>query len=287
MSFLGAGRKGAVAVLAAVVSLGGVGSGMAARGEVSVPGSCKLHPTKVVNPGCADALTDPGFTYPNLVPKVTLAVVNRAWIWNEDTQTFTRGAPELWFDTWAQNLGAVPVDLMADDPDNPETSTVSQCVSWTTDYVCRQRQTAGGFSWHEEHMHFHFNDFAAYALRKVNADGSVDYSDAGLVGVSDKVSFCLLDSQRVQQDSLDVPTYQLCSNRRQGITPGWTDIYTADLPGQNFPLTGIADGRYAIVVDMNTAGNVQESDTTDNRVEAIVDLTVGSDTATIVETRWP
>lgn len=291
--FLRARRGAAVALAVAAVSFGAVDSGVAL--EDVLPGSCKTHPTKVVNPACDDELVKalagdiikPGFTYPNLVPNVTLAMVNRAWIWNEDTQTFSRGAPELWFDTWAQNFGTVPLDVMPDDPDNPATTAVTQCVSWTAEYVCRQRQASGGFSWHEEHTHFHFNDFAAYALRHVNADGSVDYSDAGLVGISDKVSFCLMDSRRVKVDSTSVPTYHTCSNRRQGITPGWTDIYGASLPGQNFPLTGVADGRYAIVVDMNTSGTVRESDLTDNRVEAIIDVTVGTDTATIVETRWP
>lgn len=45
-------------------------------------------------------------------------------------------------------------------------------------------------------------------LRRVGLDGRPDYSSAGLA------------------------TYAACNRIRQGISPGWVDVCTADLPGQ-------------------------------------------------------
>lgn len=278
-------------VLVASGLLLGIGPSAGADDE-PVPRSCKPHTQQVVNPGCVPTLVDTvapaHHTYPNLVPDVSEAFVQQRVTYDEATNTFTFGEYDFLFDTWAKNLGDVPVDLFADEPlGDGATRTVSQCVSWTSPYICRERQAAGGFTWHDEHEHFHFNDFASYQFRRLTSDGAIDYTDAGLLGLSDKVSFCLIDVELVQVEKLAVPTYQTCEDTRQGISPGWADVYVSSLPGQSFSLAGIPDGRYGLVIDMNLAGNVAESDSTDNRVEAIVDISRSSLTAPIVSKSWP
>lgn len=293
-------------LLALVVLAAGLVSvpGPATADNGPLPNSCKPHTTHLVNPGCVpavledvgDLVADAGaaveeatgydITYPDLVPNVTEVLIWRPWIFDEATQRITFGAPVLAFDTHAQNLGDVPVDLLASDLRNPATSTVEQCVAWTTNYVCRERVPAGGFSWHPEHSHFHYNDFAEYQFRKTLADGAIDYSAAGLLNISEKVSFCLMDSQRVRDDAL-LWRYTQCDSTNQGISAGWTDVYGWTLPGQDFPLTGVPDGRYALIVDMNTAGNVLETDATNNRVEVIIDVATNPDSAVIVSVNHP
>lgn len=260
----------------------------------AVPDSCKTHPTKVVNPGCAPAVSEQvdgavadalahETTYPNLVPNVTEVRIYRPLRWNPETQTVFEGPPMLTFDTHSQNFGTVPVDLLADDPENITASTVSQCVSWAPDYVCRERHRVGGFSWHAEHTHFHYQDFASYGLRRLGPDGRPDYSSAGLVGASEKVSFCLMDSTPVADDAVPVPTYAACNPIRQGISPGWADIYTSDLPGQEISIDGLADGSYALVVTMDPADHLFESDDTDNRIEVTVAISGGLRNAEITD----
>lgn len=265
-----------------------------------LPEPCKPHPTHVVNPGCVSALTELAngvvdealshdTTYPDLVPNVTDVSIFHEFRWDPATETFTEGPPRFHFDTYAQNLGTVPLDLAADDPTNTAGSTVSQCVSWKPPYVCRERAQVGGFEWHDEHTHYHYLDFAYYQLRTLTADGSPDWSASGLVGTSDKVSFCLLDSQQVSPDAVPVPTYLTCNPLHQGISPGWSDIYNSGLPGQSMSLAGLPEGRYALVVALNPAGHVRETDSTNNRVVVIVEVSNFDDfipQATIVSRSW-
>src|SRR5687768_2079137 len=108
--------------------------------EGPVPEPCKLHPTHVVNPGCIPALTsdvrDPGITLPNISPDVQHVEIQRPFTFDEDTQTVYEGPLSLLFDGWVQNFGEVPLELVADDPNNP--TTAMQCVSWSN-HVCQQR----------------------------------------------------------------------------------------------------------------------------------------------------
>ncbi|HEX2040774.1 MAG TPA: lysyl oxidase family protein [Acidimicrobiales bacterium] len=229
-------------------------------------------------------LGNPGRSLPNLVPTVADIHV--------DDYRFTDTAFEqgqfLLFDTRAQNLGTVPLQLTVDEVDTPETSTVSQCVSWRSveAHLCRATEPAGGFTWHDDHNHFHYTDFATYQLRKV-VGNRPDYSDAGLVRRADKVSFCLVDSDTARPDARPVPLYKSCLPAVQGITPGWTDIYDYDTVGQNFPLAGMTDGTYALVIDMDYANTILETDDTDNYVEVIFEISGGLKDVQIVSHHWP
>ena len=261
-----------------------------AEADEPVPGACQLHPVHVLNPGCVPALTDdirePGITLPNIVPDVQQVSILRPFVFDEPTRTFVLGPPVLYFDTRAQNVGTVPLQLTVDDVESPDSSTVSQCVSWT-ERICREQRRVGGFTWHDEHTHFHFEEFATYELRHVDANGGPDYSESGLVAASDKVSFCLIDSERVREDALPVPVYNLCTPTVQGISPGWTDIYDSSLPGQQFSLEGLVDGRYALVISVDYGNRLHETDDSDNVIEATLDISAGLTQVSIVDRRWP
>lgn len=223
-------------------------------------------------------LGDPGETYPNLVPDV------------QDVQLIDwspTAPPDLFFDTRAQNLGTVPVQLTVDNIESPEVSTVSQCVAWGPDRVCREQRQVGGFVWHDEHSHFHFEEFADYELRKVLRNGRVDYSRRGLIAKSSKVSFCLIDSAPVRDDAFPVGVYRTCLPTVQGISPGWTDIYDAFLEGQQLPLTGVTDGRYALVIRVNYADRLFETAYTDNTVEVMLEISDGVTDVAIVGRNYP
>jgi lysyl oxidase len=264
--------------VALVCALLAVGAGVPAHSnEDVVSDSCKLHPTHVLNPGCITStvseLRDPSITLPDLSPDVTEVFLSAEWFtFDQETQTFTYGPPVLYFDTLSMNLGNVAVDLQSDDATNTTNPPVSQCVSWTGP-LCRERQTVGGFMVHPTHGHIHFEDFASYALRRLLPDGTPDYSEAGVVATSDKVSFCLIDSQSLNRpNSAPAPTYLSCTGLREGISPGWTDIYSSDLEGQSFNLGDLPDGRYALDISLNPTGNVLESVYTNNRVAVTVEF---------------
>lgn len=271
----------------------------APRAEADVvPRPCATHPVHVVNPGCVPALVEKAdelgdelvphdIAYPDLQPNVTQAFILRPSVYNPETGEFSEGPPEIWFDTLSMNVGTAAVDLQADDPTAQGGSTVSQCVSWTAEFVCRDRRPVGGFSWHAAHRHYHYDDFAAYSFRRLAADRSVDYSPAGLIATSGKVSFCLVDGLRVRDHARLAPRYVSCTQVNQGISPGWADLYTADLEGQQMELGDIADGRYALVVDIDPADHLYETDNVHNRVEILVDISNDAHRVEIVDRRWP
>jgi hypothetical protein len=286
-------RRSILAVAVGVLALGLV-SAPGAQGGETLPGSCKLHHRHIVNPGCVPALTgeatedvsDPPTTFPNIVPNVDFVTIYRQLFWDDATQTYFYGPPDLRFDTHVQNFGSVPLQLTVNEVDSPETSTVSQCVSWL-DRVCRKQVEVGGYTWHGEHEHFHFEEFAKYELRRVGADGRADYSASGVIATNDKVSFCMLDSTRVRDDGSLVPFYNTCTPTVQGISPGWADIYPAGLDGQQFPFTGLSDGRYAIVVHANYVDRLHETNYGDNIAEVIVEVSGDVTQATIVAVHHP
>jgi hypothetical protein len=281
-------RRGLVVGIAVVTAVFGMAAaGHAEEDDGVVPDSCKLHPRHVVNPGCVPALESevvgPTAGLPNVVPDVQSVAVYRTFVPGPDPNTFVEGDLVLGFDGWVQNLGEAPLEILADDPDNP--STAEQCTSWTLSYLCEDRHEVGEYAWHEPHSHYHFQDFADYQLRRLGLDGRPDYSDAGLLARSEKVSFCLVDSTLV--DTLDPapPLFLTCGPDRQGVSPGWADIYDVGTPGQELPIEGLPDGRYALVVSMDHPNRIAETDDTDNTLEVIVELSGNGTEAAIVDKR--
>ena len=89
------------------------------------------------------------------------------------------------------------------------------------------RRVTGCMLRHPGHKHWHFDAMAAYSLRRAG-------SSQALVA-RNKVSFCLRDNLKMPGQRVVVPRrhFGRCSrNSQQGISPGWVDLYKADLSGQ-------------------------------------------------------
>jgi hypothetical protein len=80
-----------------------------------------------------------------------------------------------------------------------------------------------------------------------------------------KVSFCLRDSHRLA-GSKRVAVYGFCTrDKRQGITPGWGDVYQSFLPGQSLKLPrSLPKGLYCLRQMADPLNVFTESDETDN-----------------------
>jgi Lysyl oxidase len=261
-----------------------------ARADEPVPGACLPNAVHVVRPGCAPALTsevrDPARDLPNLVPDTFFVFVHPGQKFDPESQTWVPTADRtIAFDTQSRNLGTASLDLLVQDANEPTTPTAAQCVAWTAEWVCRERTSVGRFVFHAEHGHFHFDDFARYEWRTLGPDGRPDYSSTGLLAQSDKVSFCLMDVGQASPDARPVSTYPYptCNPARQGISPGWSDIYTADLPGQQLTVHDPADGVYALVIELDPRNRLYESDDTDNRVEVRFELSGDATSARIID----
>ena len=130
----------------------------------------------------------------------------------------------------------------------------------TVDPVAGRPVDVGCMLRHPGHDHWHFDAMARYSLRLAGTDEPL--------ASRKKVSFCLRDNRRVP----DVPTrvrrehFGECTRRsRQGISPGWVDVYDADLDGQTLTLPAGVDGRQ-LCLDLvaDPRGVLLETDETDN-----------------------
>jgi hypothetical protein len=116
---------------------------------------------------------------------------------------------------------------------------------------------------HPSHHHWHVEAAARYTLWNPRA--------AEPIASRPKTSFCLRDGMRVP-DSWHVTKryvqyYGACDrDTPQGISIGWSDRYSSDLPGQAFALPRrLRDGVYCLRVTVDPQDRLHETDDTDNR----------------------
>jgi len=124
--------------------------------------------------------------------------------------------------------------------------------------------TVGRFDFEQRHGHLHLADFARYELWTVAEDGSL----LELVALNDKVGFCLMDNVLIDEELTigdGEPKYPIdCGGDVQGISPGYGDIYVAQLYEQDLVITDLPDGHYALINTVNPGGVIVETTTENN-----------------------
>jgi hypothetical protein len=132
---------------------------------------------------------------------------------------------------------------------------------------------AGAFVYHSGHNHIHVQGWSIYRLREIlPADGVGSILTEGT-----KTSFCILDLQ-IYDSSLPgySPTAEFtsCSSTVQGLSVGWSDIYSKNLTGQNIDITVIPDGEYWLEAEVDPDGKILEADELNN--VARIKVTLGA-----------
>src|SRR5262245_55464579 len=129
---------------------------------------------------------------------------------------------DLRLTTAMANIGTAPMELRGGETHADTSQDVYQRVyepdGSYTDVL------AGTFTYHPEHGHIHFDEFAQFRLRQVLPDGGV----GDIVAAGDKVSFCLLDVDRYNASGPILPHFLKCG-QVQGISVGWADVYSRGL----------------------------------------------------------
>jgi hypothetical protein len=241
------------------------GGGYYVNGSTQLPADNPLYPVRTaLRHACERALFD---QLPNLVPlKPTDIHVGPTDDSSGEAVRFTVSTANR--SKYALDMTAVP------NSGYPNTSDAYQCVMWSTDRVCQERVSVGSFTFHQSHLHYHFEDYALYELRQLKANGEPDMSPSGLAAPGRKASFCLLDyDQDRPPDSplyeLPWPPYLTCTASFgvgvQGISPGWMDTYVYSLDGQQIPVAGVQRGRdYAVVITADPLDLLWETNESDN-----------------------
>jgi hypothetical protein len=181
--------------------------------------------------------------------------------WTIDTEEPAEpGRRLLRFATAVPNIGDGPLELRggATNPDGGQ-------VVFQRIYNDAERFTdreAGTFTFHEEHGHIHFDDYAQYNLRAVTEDDGV----GDVIATGGKVSFCLLDVAPYDRRLPGHPRreqYNSCGST-QGISVGWADVYDSALPDQWIDVTDVPDGTYWLEAVVDPSNLIVESDETNN-----------------------
>ena len=121
----------------------------------------------------------------------------------------------------------------------------------------------GLFEFSSCHGHWHFQAFADYRL----------FDAAGTeVGRGHKQSFCIEDSFRFRGMGEPLCPQEAYDCRRQGLHPGWLDLYPRTNDCQYVDITGIPPGAYRLRVELNFAHVLAESRFDDN--VAWLDVTI-------------
>ena len=106
------------------------------------------------------------------------------------------------------------------------------------------------FAWSPCHLHHHVRGYAAYELRDAS----------GVVVGGRKQAFCLQDTQQLRAGWPSRGYF--CSD--QGLSAGWADVYSRNLPCQWIDVTDVAPGTYTLAVRVNPTGGFPDADPTNN-----------------------
>ncbi|NED97017.1 hypothetical protein G1H11_17055 [Phytoactinopolyspora alkaliphila] len=189
------------------------------------------------------------------------------------------GGLELRFTAALANAGDGPLVLMPDEAgDCPEGQRhASQLVHRDVDGddsfdpdrdTATRRFPAGCMVFHPDHDHWHFDASAGYALTRPG--------ESRPVSATEKVSFCMRDNRRLEGERWADASehYGDCERDTvQGVTPGFADIYDADLPGQALKLPDdLEDGVYCLELTADPEGLIRETDDEDNSSVVAVEL---------------
>lgn len=167
--------------------------------------------------------------------------------------TRTEGRRFLRFPTAIGNSGAGHLQVRGQ-----VVGDVTQATQEIIDDAGRVLETkdVGTFELHPDHGHFHVSRVARYELRRGGHDGE-------LVQNGKKISFCMEDSIKIRDEAGDsrIPS---CSPTMQGITRGYADVYSANLPEQTFDVEDLGSGEYTIVIQLDPEKKFLETNRNNN-----------------------
>ena len=120
---------------------------------------------------------------------------------------------------------------------------------------------APGWSWHQCHKHWHYEDYARYSLRALCDGRELAYEDRPVLGR--KNGWCVEDADGYAP--LGDAAWLACARKytceHMGISSGCFDEYAANLPCQWIDVTDAADGEYWLEVTANWDATTRDETT--------------------------
>lgn len=186
------------------------------------------------------------------------------------------GPVRLKFTTLIWNAGAGPLEVRGDPDEADETGGGLEVEQHAVDEDGRWHPVGAvaGFDFEHRHGHLHLTGFADYELWTLPSG-----QPGERIAQNAKIGFCLMDNVVVDEAMApDAPVYGTgCEADVQGISPGYGDLYVAELYEQDIDVTDVPDGRYRLVNIANPDGVLLEADAANNAGYADVELRTGAD----------
>jgi hypothetical protein len=180
-----------------------------------------------------------------------------------DGRRLLRLANTIW------NSGQGPLELTGEFNAATNRTRVFQHI-YTVDGETREI-LVGEFVWHPTHDHWHFDEFTLYELWTLEPDHSL----GKVVASSDKLSYCVIDTDVVDRG---LPAFSQrrryldCNQRQQGLSVGWGDTYKSYLDGQSLDLNGLPNGFYALTSTVNPNRAILEENYTNNSTRTYLEI---------------
>ena len=193
------------------------------------------------------------------------------------------GPVRLKFTTLIWNAGDGPLEVRG-DPDEADGGREVEQHAVDADGRWHAVGAVGRFDVAHRHGHLHLSGFADYELWTLRNDPPGRPGQPGeLIAENVKIGFCLMDNVVVDEAmAADGATYTSCEAEVQGISPGYGDLYVAELYEQDIDITDVPDGRYRLVNVANPDGVLRESDAANNVGFTDVELRTDADGRRVV-----
>jgi len=155
------------------------------------------------------------------------------------------------------NTGDGPLEVVGSLDEKTGTTMAIQQIYYMDG--TKDEKFVGSFIFHEDHSHWHFENFVEFGIYTLKDGAEPDQKIAS----TGKMTFCIHDYAPLSEDFPGKPTaavYPWCDNSPyiQGISVGWEDTYNADVPGQEIDITRLNDGTYAFIATVDPENRLEE-----------------------------
>lgn len=208
---------------------------------------------------------------PDLMPKPQLNVTTQRLVdrWH------------IRFSTIIVNVGAGDFVLRASRPDLGTDWSSEQLIPYSeggAEAVPIDAELAWGGDGHD---HWHIVRVATVRLVPLDAAGNPAGDD---LGTDAKIGFCFYDHTHELERGPEEAVYSshTCGHEQDtlvgmGLSPGWNDTYRQALPGQSIEVTGLPDGRYRLVTDVDEHEWFRDANRGNNRTWIDLELKMTPD----------
>ena len=179
----------------------------------------------------------------------------------------------LRFDQSIANLGDGPFELRYAPPTYAVDPYMYQRIL-RSDGSWKERQ-AEEYELHATHAHFHYKGFGQSRLWRSDASGA--RLDPAPLRSGHKNGFCVMDTDQIRPGARDAQYNGdgclASQDYKNGITEGWADTYSADLPDQYIEVSDVPDGLYVLETIADPDGTVLETDEANNTASILIEMT--------------